>query len=122
MIHLSSSRNGTQMNVGYRVAISQAERNQLHEMLGGGKHSARRLKRAQILLAADNGKTDAVTAATVAVGEPTIYRTKRRFVEGNLELAPSEQPRPGCGRKLSGKEEACWLPLPAPILRSPPIA
>jgi hypothetical protein len=75
------------MNAGYRVVVSQAERNQLDEMLGGGKHAARRLKRAKILLAADNGKTDAVTAATVAVGEPTIYRTKRRFVEGNLELA-----------------------------------
>ena len=35
-----------------------------------------------------------------------MYRTKRRFVEGNLELALSEEPRPGGGRKLTGKEEA----------------
>ena len=35
-----------------------------------------------------------------------IYRTKRRFVEGNLEAALSEEPRPGACRKLSGKEEA----------------
>jgi transposase len=75
-------------------------------MVRGGKHAARRLKRTQVLLAADNRATDAVIAATVGIGESTVYRTKRRFVEGNLELALSEEPRPRCGRKLSGKEEA----------------
>jgi hypothetical protein len=35
-----------------------------------------------------------------------VYRTKRRFVEGNLELALSEAARPGASRKLSGKETA----------------
>ena len=44
--------------------------------------------------------------ATVAVGGSTVYRTKRRFVEGNLERALSEEPRPGAERKLTGKEEA----------------
>jgi transposase len=94
------------MYVRYRVELSQAERDQLDEMLRGGKHAARRLKRAQILLAADNGVTEAAIAATVGVGGSTVYRTKRRFVEGSLELALSEEARPGCERKLSGKEEA----------------
>jgi transposase len=40
------------------------------------------------------------------VGGSTVYRTKRRFVFGNLELALREEPRPGAERKLSGKEEA----------------
>jgi transposase len=40
------------------------------------------------------------------VGGSTVYRTKRRFVLGNLEAALSEEPRPGADRKLSGKEEA----------------
>jgi hypothetical protein len=35
-----------------------------------------------------------------------VYRTKRRFVLGNLEAALNEAPRPGARRKLSGKEEA----------------
>jgi hypothetical protein len=33
-----------------------------------------------------------------------VYRTKRRFVEGNLERVLSEEPRPGAERKLMGKE------------------
>jgi hypothetical protein len=36
------------MNVRYRVELSQAERNELRTLLGGGKHAARKLKRAQI--------------------------------------------------------------------------
>ena len=41
------------MNVRYQVELSQAKRDELNAMLGGGKHAARKLKRAQILLAAD---------------------------------------------------------------------
>src|SRR6201981_3058149 len=75
-------------------------------MVSGGKHPARRLKRAQILLAAHAGLADDTIAASLTVGGSTVYRTKRRFVEGNLERALSEEPRPGAERKLSGKEEA----------------
>ena len=75
-------------------------------MLGGGKHAARKLKRAQILLAADAGSCDAEIVRTVRVSLSTVGRTKRRFVEGNLERALSEEPRPGAERKLTGKEEA----------------
>jgi transposase len=94
------------MNVRYRVELSQAERCELATMLSKGKRAARKLKRAQILLAADAGHSDEEIARTVAVGGSTVYRTKRRFVEGNLERALSEDPRPGAERKLTGKEEA----------------
>src|SRR5713101_927506 len=94
------------MNVRYRVELSQAERCELTAMLSRGKRAARKLKRAQILLAADAGRNDEEIARAVAVGGSTVYRTKRRFVEGNLERALSEDPRPGAERKLTGKEEA----------------
>jgi transposase len=94
------------MNVRYRVELSQTERAELTAIVSGGKHAARKLKRAQILLAADPGTSDDDIATSVAVGGSTVYRTKQRFVLGNLEAALSEQPRPGAGRKLSGKEEA----------------
>ena len=94
------------MNVRYRVELSQTERDQLTTLLSGGKHAARKLKRAQILLAADAGASDEAIARNVGVGGSTVYRTKRRFVLGNLEAALSEEPRPGAHRKLTGKEEA----------------
>jgi len=99
------------MNVRYRVDLTQAERDELFVLLSGGKHPSRKLKRAQILLAADGGIGDEDIAANVGVGESTVYRTKRRFVEGNLERALSEDPRPGAERKLTGKEEALLVDL-----------
>ena len=94
------------MNVRYRVELSQSEREQLTALLSGGKHAARKLKRAQILLAANAGASDQEIARDVGVGGSTVYRTKRRLVLGNLEAALTEEPRPGARRKLSGKEEA----------------
>src|SRR5258708_26089349 len=105
------------MNVRYRVDLSQAERTALTALLSGGKHAARKLKRAQILLAADAGASDEDIAMSVAVGGSTGYRTKRRFVLGNLEAALSAESRPGADRKLSGKEEAL---LVATACSSPP--
>jgi hypothetical protein len=46
------------MNIRYRVTLTQCERDELTVLLSGGKHPGRRLKRAQILLAADAGVGD----------------------------------------------------------------
>jgi transposase len=75
-------------------------------LVSGGRQAVRKLKRAQILLAADAGIADEAIAASVAVSTATVYRTRRRFVEGNLDAALAEPPRPGASRKLTGREEA----------------
>ena len=100
---------GSTMNIRYRVELTEVERAQLMAMLSGGRHAARKLKRAQILLAAETGVGDEAIARSVSVGGSTVYRTKRRFVEGNLDLALSEEARPGAARKLSGKETALLI-------------
>ena len=62
------------MNVRYRIELSQTERAELTAILSGGTHAARRLKRAQILLAADAGASDEEIARSVGVGGSTVYR------------------------------------------------
>jgi transposase len=94
------------MNVRYHVKLSRGERAELGLLLQGGTQAVRKLKRAQILLAADAGMSDEDITASVGVGSSTVYRTRRRFVEGNLAAALSEEPRPGAERKLTDKEEA----------------
>src|SRR5260221_2730047 len=94
------------MNVRYRVELSQAERAELGALLNGGRQSARRLKRAQIRLAADAGLGDEEIGGSIGVSGSTVYRIKRRFVLRNLEAWLNEEPRPGAPRKLSGKQEA----------------
>src|SRR4051812_12413661 len=105
------------MDIRYRVELSEVERGELRAMLGGGKHAARKLKRAQILLAADAGVADETIAISLDVGVSTVSRVKRRFVEGGVERALNEEPRPGAARKLTGKEEAL---LVATACASPP--
>jgi transposase len=94
------------VNVRYRVDLNEAERDELLHLIAGGKAPVRKIKRAQILLAAHARRRDEEIAASVGVGTSTVYRTKRRFVEGNLEHALTEATRPGGPRKLSGREEA----------------
>jgi transposase len=94
------------MTVRYRVDLSEAERGELQALTGGGRQAVRKVKRAQIRLAADAGQSDETIAASVAVGTATVHRTRRRLVAGNLDEALDERPRPGASRKLSGKEEA----------------
>jgi len=97
------------MNIRYRITLTSEEREQLRGLVQVGKGPVRRLKRAQILLAAASGSGDAAIAANVNVGTSTVYRTKRRFVDEGLEAALSEDPRPGAERKLAAKEEALLI-------------
>jgi transposase len=109
---------GHGMNIRYRVELSEVERAHLHSLISGGKHAARKVKRAQILLAAHDGVSDDDIVRVVSTSGSTVSRTKRRFVEGNLERALSEETRPGAARKLSGKETAL---LVATACSNPPL-
>ena len=97
------------MNIRWRVELNQDEQDEPKALLNGGKHAVRKIKRARILLAADEGLGEAEIATRVGAGGSTVYRTRRRFVEGNLEAALNEKPRPGTLRKLDGKEEALFV-------------
>jgi transposase len=90
----------------YLVTLTAEERQQLLEFTHQNKVSARRFKRAQILLLADDGHRDEAIAHMLYVGESTVHRTRQKFVDGGVEFALSEAPRLGGKRKLDGKAEA----------------
>src|SRR5690349_12818399 len=69
-IHRRPRQWGSTMNIRYRVGPRATM-----AMLSGGKHAARKLKRAQILLAAEAGVGDEEIARSVSVGGSTVYRT-----------------------------------------------
>jgi transposase len=105
------------MNRRYHVDLDEAEYSELNALVSSGKRSARKIKRAQILLAAHGGLSDEAIATGIAVGGSTVYRTKRRFVEAGLEAALSEEPRAGAERKLTDKQQALLI---ATACSSPP--
>src|SRR5882757_8683254 len=97
------------MNIRYRVTLTTEERQQLEVLVRGGTSAARKIKRAQILLAADGGCKDEAIAQTIGVGTSTVYRMKQRFVEDGLERALNEAPRPGAPRKLGAADESLLI-------------
>ena len=64
------------------------------------------MKRAQILLKADEGLKDAQIVNALNTSRPTVERIRKRFVQGNLEKALYDDPRPGSKTKLDGRAEA----------------
>jgi transposase len=90
----------------YIVDLTNEERTYLLNFIKSSKRSARKLNRARILLLADEGKADGEIAEALHTGTATVQRTRQRFVEGNLEGALNERPRPGGQKKLDEKGEA----------------
>ncbi|MGD8753099.1 MAG: helix-turn-helix domain-containing protein [Anaerolineales bacterium] len=95
----------------YLINLSDAERHELLELTRKGELKARKMKRALILLKADEGLSDPQIMAAIHVSRPTVERIRKRFVEGGLERALNEDPRPGQKRKLDGRGEAQLIAL-----------
>ena len=95
----------------YIVELTAEERQGLEKLLRKGKISVRRLKRAQVLLAADAGQMDQQIAQTIQVHVATVERIRKRFVLGGVDHALTEKKRPGGKVKLDGKGEAILVAL-----------
>ena len=93
----------------YLVNLADEERQTLLEMTRKGRINARKLKRAMILLKADEGLTDQQVMAALNVSRPCVERVRKRFVSDGLERALNEDPRPGQQRKLDGRAEATLI-------------
>jgi transposase len=90
----------------YIVKLEESERTSLLEMLNRGKHAARKLTRARILLKADEGWCDQDIVDALETSRSTVEQVRQRFVEGGVDNALNEKKRPGAQRKLDGKQEA----------------
>lgn len=95
----------------YVVDLNESERRTLDEMTSKGEIKVRKMKRALILLHADRGLTDREISEAIPVSIPTVERIRKRFVQGGLEKALNEDPRPGQRRKLDGRGEAHLVAL-----------
>ena len=89
----------------YVVDLNEQEREHLLEVTRHGKSSARKIKRAHMLLKADQDLSDVQIAQAVDTSRATVLRTRKRFVEEGLE-ALNERPRSGQPNKLDGRQQA----------------
>ncbi len=95
----------------YLVHLTSEERTELLALTRRGRASARRIKRALVLLAADDGDKDEQIAEKARVSLRTVEGLRRRFVEEGLEVTLSDRPRPGKARLLDGHQEAYLIAL-----------
>ena len=92
------------MKVKYRVDLMDEEREQLLALISKGKHGARSLARARILLKADEGMADEAVASALNVGYATVGRVRQKFVEVGLERALKDGPHTGAKPKLDERQ------------------
>jgi DNA-binding CsgD family transcriptional regulator len=92
----------------YPIQLSDSEREELEKLVRKGHHSARIIRRAQMLLWSEQGKTDLEIAGLAKVTPLTVAETRRRWV---TEQRLADAPRPGGQKKLDGKQEAFLVAL-----------
>ena len=97
----------------YVVKLSPEERERLDTLIGRGKHAARKLTRARILLKADVGEagegwSDSQIAAALGTGLTTVARIRQQLVEEGFEsvLTPKRSPASARQRIFDGAGEA----------------
>ena len=102
----------------YKVTLTDAERQQLHDLVAVGTAAARKLAHARILLKADAAPggpawLDQAIADAVEVSVATVERVRQRFVEESLDTALNRKPRerPARERTLDGRAEARLIAL-----------
>lgn len=96
----------------YRVKLTEAERQELKELLNKGRIAARKQTHARILLQCDESgalpvKTDQAIAEALNTSTRSIERVRQRFVEEGLESALNPKPQARHrAKKLDGAAEA----------------
>jgi transposase len=86
-----------QMNIRYKVTLSEAEREELKSIMGKGKHSSQQFRNACILLNCDEGEQeqkvpDEQIAKLLQVNVRTVERLRQRFVEEGFEACLERKP------------------------------
>ena len=102
----------------YVVKLSDAEREQLNTLIRSGKHRARQLVRARILLKADASEageswSDSQIAGALETTVNTVARTRQRLVEEGFEAALTHKHSPASARPriFDGAAEAKLIAL-----------
>ncbi len=86
--------------------MNEDEVAQLQLIIKKGKHKARTITRANILLMAAEDETDSVIADRVRVHAATVQRIREKFVIGGLNFALEDEKHPPKPKKLDEKQEA----------------
>src|SRR5438552_3264198 len=89
----------------WTVKLRSDQRQKLLRIVRTGKHKAREILYAHVLLKAAKGWDDQRIADAYVTSTKTVQRTRQRFVERGLPAALTEHERPGQPTKLTAEQE-----------------
>lgn len=95
----------------HRVVLSDDERRRLVDFTTSGIASVREIRRARILLLADEDRLDVAIADAVGCCIATVERIRKRCAANGVEAALVDLPRPGAVPLLDGKAAAVLVAL-----------
>ena len=87
----------------YTIELTEEERERLNRLIRAGKHAARIISRARILLRIDEGWKVPQIAAALDVSQRTVYGVKRRYSDGGLDDVLQDRVQANRFRKLDEK-------------------
>jgi transposase len=90
----------------YTIQLSRKKQEELQAIIRRGRHQARVITRARMLLLSHNGDGKDAIACHLEIGRSTVQRVRDRDREGGLERALYDAPRPGQAPKLDDNAEA----------------
>jgi len=90
----------------YGVNLTKDEVEYLEGLVSKGKRSARLITRARVLLKAVAGDKDKEIVDALGVSDRRVYTTRKACVEGGVDAALRDLPRPGKKPKLTDKQNA----------------
>jgi transposase len=89
-----------------KIKLKKDEREYLYQFVKKGTKKAREIARANVLLLADEGRSNDEISNATKVHRQSVWRIKKRYLKEGLPSALKEKPRPGQPKKYTVKEEA----------------
>lgn len=88
------------------LVLTDEDRVRIGDICSKGVRQVRELNRAHVLAALDRKVSEALIMQVLGVGRKMIWRTRVAYLEGGLELALIDLPRPGKPRSYQTGEQA----------------
>jgi putative transposase len=95
----------------YRVQLTEEQETYLSQLSTVGQSSARMIRRAQILLMAHRGLSDAEIQRALKISLPTIKALRKRCAQRGIPAAVQDAPRSGRPAKFDGHDRAAITSL-----------
>ena len=88
------------------IKLKSNEKKRLKKLLNKGSAKAREIRRANILLMSNKGRTPKEISETLEVNKRTIQNIKENYLQDGIDNALYDKPRPGAPTVFTEKDRA----------------